>query len=49
MTVAGKKSFSKYDKDKVQTARSLLLEVLNYNYGDSVMTSKVKRLETIYP
>ena len=41
------KGFSQYDHDKMERAKQLLLDVLNYNYGDSRMTRKIKRLETI--
>lgn len=39
--------FDNYDLDKLAKAKTLLMEVLNYNYGAPGMTSKVKRLETI--
>lgn len=41
------KPFSDYDQDKLEKAKGLLMEVFNYNYGDTRMTRKVRRLETI--
>lgn len=39
--------FSQYDSDKLERAKRLLMEVLDFNYGAPRMASKVKRLETI--
>lgn len=42
-----KGKFEQLDYDKMAKAKSLLLDVLSYHYGDPNMSGKVKRLETI--
>lgn len=39
--------FTRYDHDKLAKAKSMLLDVLYYHYGNPRMTRKLKRLETI--
>lgn len=39
--------FQQYDYDKMEKAKQLLMDVLNYHYGNPRMKSKVNRLETI--
>lgn len=40
-------NFSQYDYDKMEKAKQLLIDVLNYHYGNPRLTRKIKRLETI--
>ena len=36
-----------YDKEKLEEARQLIMDVYEYHYGDSYMKSEINRLETI--
>lgn len=39
--------FDRHDLEKMAKAKSLLIEVYEYNYGASGMSRKIARLETI--
>lgn len=36
-----------YDREQLKKAKELITKVYEYHYGDSLMRSEVKRLETI--
>ena len=42
-----KHKLDEYDQEQLKKAKSLLVKVYEYHYGDSYMKSEIKRLETI--